>query len=190
MKPVVEEQMSAFLDGELPAAEEELLLRRLARETGYQERLARYAMIGQLIRGERATRGGAELAARVGQAVAGEAALKTGGGLAGAPRRWSGWVPAGIAAAAGLVVLSGLLSLSGLPVEGTGIASAPVQPQVRVADFQSPADAPIEPRRLTSYLVAHGDYAGGLSRQVLSSHVVNGTPEFLLANAVGGRIDE
>jgi negative regulator of sigma E activity len=190
MKPVVEEQMSAFLDGELPAAEEELLLRRLERETGYQERLARYAMIGQLIRGEAPSRDGAELAARVGRAVAGEAAHQTGSGPAGTPRRWRVWVPAGIAAAAGLVVLSGLLSLSGLSVEGTGIATGPVQPQVRVADFQTPADAPIEPRRLTGYLVAHGEYAGGLSRQVVSSHVVNGTPEFLLANAVGGRIDE
>ena len=63
--------------------------------------------------------------------------------------------------------------------------AAVIVPQIRTADFQSPADAPIEPARLTAYLVAHGDYAGGLSRPVVSSHVVNGTPDFIQASARG-----
>lgn len=188
MKQVIEEQLSAFLDGELPAAEAELLLRRLERETDYQEQVVRYAVIGQLIRGEAAVGNGAGLAQRVSDAVAGEA-----GHELVPPRRerhWGAFATAGIAAAAGLVVLTGLLSLGTVAVPETPLALVPVVPQIRTADFQSPADAPIEPARLTAYLVAHGDYAGGLSRQVMSSHVVNGTPDFALANARGDSIDK
>ena len=105
-------------------------------------------------------------------------------------RRWGAYATAGLAAAAGLVVLSGLISLGTVLVQEPQLASAPVTPQIRTADFQSPADAPIEPARLTSYLVAHGDYAGGLSRQVVSSHVVTGTPDLLLASTGGDPVDE
>lgn len=188
MKQVIEEQLSAFLDGELPAAEEELLLRRLERETDYQARVVRYAMIGQLIRGEPGVGNGAGLVQRISEAVAGETAH------ASAPARreshWGAFATAGIAAAAGLVVLTGLLSLGSVSVPETPLASQPVVPQIRNADFQSPADAPIEPERLTAYLVAHGDYAGGLSRQVMSSHVVNGTLDVMLASSRGGRPGE
>ena len=186
MKQVIDEQLSAFLDGELPSAEEQLLLRRLERETGYQERLVRYAVIGQLIRGESAISGGEGLARRISGAIAEEPPHAAAAG----PRKWASLAPMGLAAAAGLVVLAGLVSLGTGPVpEAPRVASVPT-PQIRTADFQSPADAPIEPARLTSYLVAHGDYAGGLARPAVSSHVVNGTPEFLKASASRGRFDE
>lgn len=188
MKQLIDEQLSAFLDGELPAAEEELLLRRLERDSGYQEQVVRYAVIGQLIRGEPAVGNGAGLAQRISDAVAGEAAHAL-----AAPRReghWGAFATAGLAAAAGLVVLTGLLSLGTVTVPDAPLASVPVVPVIRNADFQSPADAPIEAERLTAYLVAHGDYAGGLSRQVMSSHVVNGTPDFVLTSAPGGSLDE
>jgi negative regulator of sigma E activity len=188
MKQVIDEQLSAFLDGELPAAEEQLLLRRLERETGYQEQLVRYAVIGQLIRGESAISGGAGLASRISEAVAVEETYQDQPGRTASA--WGSLATAG-AAAAGLFVLAGLVSLGVGPVGDTQpVTAATPSPQIRTADFQSPADAPIEPARLTAYLVAHGDYAGGLSRPVVSSHVVNGTPDFIRASARGGMIDE
>src|SRR5688500_2199552 len=53
------EQLSAFLDGELPQAQIELLLRRLEREPELRAMLERYAAIGESVRGEpdRLTRG-------------------------------------------------------------------------------------------------------------------------------------
>lgn len=186
MKQVIDEQLSAFLDGELPAAEEQLLLRRLERESGHQERLVRYAVIGQLIRGESAISGGEGLARRISDAVAQE---QTHVGVR-TPRAWGSFATAGVAAAAGLVVLAGLVSLGTGPVPNAPTAASDARPVIRTADFQSPADAPIEPERLTAYLVAHGDYAGGLSRPAVSSHVVNGTPDFVLVRADGSSIDE
>lgn len=188
MKRVVDEQLSAFLDGELPSAEEDLLLRRLERESGYQEQLVRYAMIGQLIRGEQPVDDAAGLAQRISDAVAAEQAHAE--VPARRPRQWAAFATAGVAALAGLVVLAGLVNLG----TGTGIApqvaETPPAPQIREADFQSLVDAPIEPERLTAYLVAHGDYAGGLSRPVVSSHVVNGTPDFMRVSARRGGVDE
>lgn len=189
MKQVIDEQLSAFLDGELPAAEEQLLLRRLERETGYQEQLVRYAVIGQLIRGESAISGGAGLASRISEAVAAEETYQDKPGRGSSA--WGSLATAGVAAAAGLVVLAGLVSLGvGPGGEAQPVAAEAPTPQIRTADFQSPADAPIEPARLTAYLVAHGDYAGGLSRPVVSSHVVNGTPDFIEASSRGGMVDE
>lgn len=188
MKQVIDEQLSAFLDGELPPAEEQLLLRRLEREAGYQEKLVRYAVIGQLMRGETPVTRGTALAKVISEAVAGEGAHAE--PVMRGARRWPAFAAAGIAAAAGLVVLTGLLSLGGRPGGDVPVAQDVVTPQIRTADFQSPADAPIEPERLTAYLVAHGDYAGGLSRPVVSSHVVNGTPDFLKGSARGSSFDE
>ena len=46
----IEEQLSAFLDGELAEAELQLLVRRLEREQAYRATLARYSVIGSILR--------------------------------------------------------------------------------------------------------------------------------------------
>jgi len=48
----IEEQLSAFLDGELPEAELQLLVRRLEREQAYRVTLARYSVIGSILRND------------------------------------------------------------------------------------------------------------------------------------------
>ena len=49
--PRIEEQLSAWLDDELPAAELELLASRLARSPELRARAARYGLIGSTLRG-------------------------------------------------------------------------------------------------------------------------------------------
>jgi negative regulator of sigma E activity len=46
----IEEQLSAFLDGELPDEELQLLVRRLERDGEYRATLARYSLIGNILR--------------------------------------------------------------------------------------------------------------------------------------------
>lgn len=179
MSQGVDEQLSAFLDGELSAGEEELLLRRLDRDAGHRQRLSRFAAIGQVMRGHATAVNPADLGERISAALTAETAH------AGASRSWGGLAIAGAAAAAGIVVLTGLLSLGSVRVDAPQV-SGNIQPALQTADF-SPADqAPLGAARLTGYLVSHGDYAGGLSRQVMSSHVVNRSPDFILAGARGG----
>jgi negative regulator of sigma E activity len=63
-------QLSAMYDGELPAAECELLARRLSRDEALRREWGHYALIGAVIRGEplagqSSGSGRADLAARV-----------------------------------------------------------------------------------------------------------------------------
>jgi len=48
----IEEQLSAFIDGELPEAELQMLIRRLGKDEHYRATLARYTLIGSIIRDE------------------------------------------------------------------------------------------------------------------------------------------
>jgi len=52
MTQTIEEQISAFCDGELPDEELELLLRRFERGEAHWAILARYSLLGELIHGE------------------------------------------------------------------------------------------------------------------------------------------
>ena len=62
MSEQIREQVSAFLDGELPNSETELLLKRLTRDGELRESFGRYALIGEAVRGT--TRGRIAMAPR------------------------------------------------------------------------------------------------------------------------------
>jgi negative regulator of sigma E activity len=66
----LESQVSAMLDGELPAPECELLSRRLARDPALRARWSRYAQIGAAMRSEPVAGASAGFAARVSESIA------------------------------------------------------------------------------------------------------------------------
>lgn len=201
----VEEQLSAWLDDELPPAELELLAARLVREPTQQSRLARYALIGSLLRENgiagpvAASRAAVGLAARVQVALDGSAAPQQSVTDDRKPANSTfRLLPA--AAVAGLslavVVLVSVMRLTGpvdgslvagnqtgVTVQGASLASAVAGP--RAAAALSPGDgrASLSSRRLTSYLVYHGEYSGGLSARVTDSHIVNQRPYAMAVNA-------
>ena len=108
MNEELDSQLSAMFDDELPAAECELLARRLSRDEQLKARWGRYAVIGATIRAERGVRLNAGLAGRVSAAISSEAPLAA----EPAPqpkKRWNvgWWQPlAGVAAAAGVAAMS------------------------------------------------------------------------------------
>ena len=53
MTDAIKEQLSACLDGELPAAELDLLLKRVERDPGLRDSIGRYALIGEALRNDR-----------------------------------------------------------------------------------------------------------------------------------------
>jgi len=75
MNEELDSQLSAMFDDELPAAECELLARRLSRDEQLKARWGRYAVIGATIRAERGVRLNAGLAGRVSAAISSEAPL-------------------------------------------------------------------------------------------------------------------
>src|SRR5580692_2659603 len=78
MSEQIREQVSAFLDGELPNSETELLLKRLTRDGVLRESFGRYALIGEALRGASHTYLTEGFAARVNSAIDGEPILANG----------------------------------------------------------------------------------------------------------------
>src|ERR1700736_189101 len=75
MSEQIREQVSAFLDGELPNSETELLLKRLTRDADLRESFGRYALIGESLRGGSSARLSHGFTLRVNRAIDGEPAV-------------------------------------------------------------------------------------------------------------------
>src|SRR4029077_4679182 len=105
MSEQIREQVSAFLDGELPNSEAELLLKRLTRDGELRESFGRYALIGEAIRGNRRGLVTKNFAGRVDLAIDGQPGAV--GGRIREPRAPHWWRPfAGAAVAAGVAAVA------------------------------------------------------------------------------------
>jgi sigma-E factor negative regulatory protein RseA len=192
MSEQIREQVSAFLDGELPNSETELLLKRLTRDGELRESFGRYALIGEALRGTSGALLTKGFAGRVNIAIDGEAVpAGAHGARTGAPRWWR--PVAGVAVAAGVAAVA-IVALqqrtvvlplrpgtaltaqnvaaaqSALPVTMTGAMPAAAQAPREAISYTVPATsaaapAPMGPARLTNYVLAHSRYSSGLDQR-------------------------
>lgn len=188
MNEQLRDQISAFLDDELPPGESELLVRRIARDPAIHLTATRYLLIGQTLRSETA---GDPLAftrllnRRIEAGEEGtlepvdeEASIPAARGNA---TRW--WRTASGAAAAAAVALIAIVSLQNVTRDDgiepavmatTTPAAAPARATAASADsggaFPLPTTQP--PIRLTNYLMSHGEVAGSLGRKTIHSGIV------------------
>lgn len=155
-KPLtIDEQLSAFADGELPRAEAELLLARLARDPALRARWSRYHAVGEAMRRGLPARWPTGLAEGVARAIADEP-VHAGRGAAPA------WLRplAGVAVAAGVAIVGVML------VRAPGESGAPVAPLTAGVERAVPPGAvtvdysPAMQARLGAYVVRHGEMAG------------------------------
>ena len=65
MNDSIKTQISAYIDGELPANEAELLLRRMSQDSELRQKAAEYLAMGRVIRGERSVPGIENLRQRI-----------------------------------------------------------------------------------------------------------------------------
>ena len=112
-------QLSAMFDGELPAAECELLSRRLARDEPLRASWSRYAVIGAALRAEPLAQVRPDFARRVAAALEGAP-----GGVRGRRARTLRTAALGGAIAAGVASVAILLLRNGLPAQQTALAGA------------------------------------------------------------------
>ena len=193
MNEELDSQLSAMFDNELPAAECELLARRLSRDEQLKARWGRYAAIGATIRAEGGVRLNVEVARRVSKAISSEPAMPAAAadrpGLFAA--RW--WRPvAGVAMAASVAAVSILwlrlqtptqerTAANGLaPTSGTVANNAPIS--------ANPANSYVVPRviarrsivpstQLANYVVAHSEFSSPVNRgNLLSALIASETP--------------
>jgi len=182
MSEQIREQVSAFLDGELPNSETELLLKRLTRDGELRESFGRYALIGEAIRGSGRGLLTVGFSGRVNLAIDGELVPADEHAVhSRAPRWWRPLAGAAVAAGVAAVAVVALQQRADAPtVRGTPLTAqtaAPVQNTAAVAasdavqapreaiSYTVPATAPsaIPPARLTNYVFAHSRYSSGLA---------------------------
>jgi sigma-E factor negative regulatory protein RseA len=182
MSEQIREQVSAFLDGELPNTETELLLKRLTRDAELRESFGRYALIGEVLRGSSHPHLSRNFAARVTAALDGDA---TPVGVAPprlhAPRWWKPFAGAALVAGVAAVAVVALQqravgpgrTLSAANQPAVAPASAPLAPAANGEPSQ-PYTTPViaeagggmlPPGRLTNYVFAHSKYSVGLGQR-------------------------
>lgn len=195
-------QLSAMFDGELSAAECELLSRRLTRDEALRARWARYALAGAAMRSEPITTVSGGFARRVGAAI--DRDVRGADETAPQSFRWLRTLALGGTLAAGVAAMSVfLLRNQILAQEETLAAAAPTEQRVDAvatvaaagstdillngngepASYVVPRGAgsgasPV-PVSLANYVVAHSEYSSPLARRGLLS---------VLVGRVGGQI--
>jgi len=197
----VESQLSAMYDGELPAAECELLSRRIDRDETLRARWSRYALIGAAMRSEPVATARSGFAARVSAALGKPEAVQR--GKRGRTLLWSGALAATLVAsvaglsismlrdaalgkgAGGAAPLQALLpardagevanraSSPPAAAPGAQIEALAEQPSYVTPSARSVANTLLR-TQLADYIVAHSAYSTPLMRRNLLSELVTG----------------
>src|ERR1700728_4298305 len=115
MREQIREQVSAFLDGELPDSETELLLKRLTRDAELRESFGRYALIGESMRGGGQVRLSRGFAERVNRAIDGEPAVAVSQPSRSPSRWWRALAGAAVAASVAVVAVIGIQQRATVP---------------------------------------------------------------------------
>ncbi|MFL6601038.1 MAG: sigma-E factor negative regulatory protein [Steroidobacteraceae bacterium] len=190
MNEELDSQLSAMFDDELPAAQCELLARRLSRDEELRARWGRYAAIGATIRAEGGARLNAELARRVSVAIATEPEViaepvQPSSRLSRLrAARW--WAPVGGVAVAASVAAAAILwvrfesgqviaqATPGTPSGTTVAQSADSAAAENASDrYVVPKTIPrrsiVPSTQLANYVVAHSEFSSPVNRRNLLS---------------------
>jgi sigma-E factor negative regulatory protein RseA len=193
MNDALKMQISAFVDGELPENESELLLRRLSQDVALRGQVDQYLRIGRLIRREREVPGVNELRNRIATAL-GEQPTEVPAKAEPSSRRLlkpaAGFA---IAASVAIVALVGLRQTE-LPgsmdvIESDAVASSPSS-NTPVAGYTEPLPEEALSSRpsdmLTQYYLSHGATSAELGANgILTRLVTLELREGELVNATG-----
>lgn len=182
MTDPVKEQLSACLDGELPEAELDLLLKQVARDPQLRGAMGRYALIGETLRTQGSMAAPADFAQKISAAIASEPLSAAPARATPAPARW-------LRPVAGFAVAAGVAAVAVMTLR----QPEPTTPSTYVADTAAPAavaasadaesyivpantDASgfVPAARLTNYVVAHSEYSSPLGRRSVLSGVLAG----------------
>jgi sigma-E factor negative regulatory protein RseA len=184
MSDQIREQVSAFLDGELPNSETELLLKRLTRDAELRQSFGRYALIGETLRGTSRAAFSREFAARVNRSIDGESAAPALQAIRARHPRW--WKPVALTAVAAGVAAVAVVGLQQRAIApGTrAMMSQNIQtarPKEAIS-YTVPAAAPetravLPAARLTSYVFAHSKYSTGLGESNVLSGLLSDADE-------------
>ena len=166
MKDKINEQVSALCDDELEQHELELLMRRLKQDDDLQQSLARYQIIGDVMRQNLDKAATTNLADKVSKALESEQIAKP----ANAYRLLKPVAGMAIAASVAVMAIVGLQDVGQFQDSGQVTPRlAQTQPQTDILRVSSGTrwdrQQPETERRLNGYLVNHSEYTSNISLQ-------------------------
>jgi sigma-E factor negative regulatory protein RseA len=168
MNDAIREQLSAFVDGELPENEAELLLRRMSQDVELRQDVAEYLAIGRLMRSEPGLAGADRLHERIAAAID-EKPADAGDGT-GAVKASRAIRPLAGVAVAATVALVAIIALQ----QSTGIDELPDDTSL-VSD-NTPGDVvpsiDAQQERQRQYFRKHADSSSQLGANGMISRVV------------------
>ena len=169
MNDAIKMQISAFVDGELPQNEAELLLRRLCQDGELRQQAAEYMSVGRIMRGERTIAGMAQLRQRISAELDDKDFDLDVPAEAAAPGRLVRPITGfAIAATVAVVALLGLQQMSGTPE-----VSEPVMPAVAEAIDTSYTVPQVEEDPLRDYYLRHSASASYLGADSFNARLVD-----------------
>lgn len=174
----INEQISAFLDGELPSGEIGLLARRMERDAELRRAFGNYVLAGEVLRSPGGITARPDFAARVSAAIDSSAPESSSQApLASRTSRWSR--PALATAVAASAALAAVLLVRPDMRGGEDIAAGNADPGAATLAAFPPGGAsptPAQSQRLAGYLVAHSQFASPIGRRNVWTGVLAADP--------------
>ena len=169
MNDAIRMQISAFVDGELPDSEADLLLRRMSQDAELRREAAEYLELGRVMRGESAVRGTDRLRKRISAALDDKAFDdRSTEAVVSPPRLIRPLVGVAVAASVALVALFGLQLTPGIDRSAgvdEGVADAAGEQGYTVP-------RPID-EDLRQYLLSHGASSSELGANGMNARLVS-----------------
>lgn len=169
MNDAIRMQISAFVDGELPDSEADLLLRRMSQDAELRRAAAEYLELGRVMRGESGVRGTDRLRKRISAALDDKAFDDPVIETIEAPNRIvRPLIGVAVAASVALIALFGLQltpGIDGTPAIDEGVADVADEPGYTVPQ-------PIE-EDLRQYLLSHGASSSELGANGMNARLVS-----------------
>ena len=174
----INEQISAFLDGELPGGEIGLLARRMERDAELRRAFGSYVLAGEVLRSPGGITAGRDFAARVSAAI--DSSNQETSDKAPAPSRAPRWArPAFATAVAASAALAAVLLVRPDMRGGEAITAGNEVPgAATLAAFPQggASPTPAQSQRLAGYLVAHSQFASPIGRRNVWTGVLAADP--------------
>ncbi len=171
MNDTIRMQISAFIDGELPQNEAELLLRRLCQDRELRQQAASFMAMGRLLRGERSVAGQERLRARISAALDDrQEAESRDRHRPGRRRYWRPVAGGAIAATVAIAALLGLRQTVSLDDLDRGAPAAPFADASSDTSYTVPAQPD---DLLRQYYVNHGLSSSAFGANSINARLVN-----------------
>ena len=170
MNETIRMQISAFVDGELPDNEAELLLRRMCQDGKLREQAAGFLDIGRVMRGEASVRGLEQLRDRVNAELDERPLEPIVEPAAGeSRRRWRPIAGVAMAAAVAVVALFAFRQIAVDPVDSSGLLADQAADSGADGAYTVPPNEAI----LRQYMMSHGAQSSEMGANGIGARLVS-----------------